>query len=277
MKPRCILVCVNYDDILAITLPRNIDKFSACCVVTSPEDTATQELVAMFPEVTLFVTDAFTRYGAAFNKGLAMEEAFDYFGRHGWMLIIDADIVLPATLQLNNVVPGNVYGASRRMLQDPAAYCDGMDWNKLPVGADKEIAGFFQLFFAADSVLRTARPWYEPTFSHAGGCDSYFQQLWAPEYRKRLDLHVLHIGPRDTNWFGRSSVRTDGTQPPEAGLRLRMMRGLRAINNWVKHKDKAFWSQDANTVATDRVHIPGYTSTFKWFNSQPPSTPPGAL
>lgn len=270
MKPRCMLVCVNYDDILSITLPRNIDKFSECCVITSPEDTATQELVAMFPSVKLFITDAFTRHGAKFNKGLAMEEAFDYFGRRGWMLIIDADIVLPPTMEFPAVVPGNIYGAKRRMLVDVAAFTDGLKWNKLPVGDDKEIAGFFQLFFATDAVLHKTRPWYEPTFIHAGGCDAYFQQLWPVACRKRLDLHVLHIGPRDTNWFGRSSARADGSQLRGSSIRLRMMRGLKSLNKWAKRSDKAFWLQDIDENISDRVPIPGYTSTFKWFNSKPP-------
>ncbi len=268
MKPRCLIVCVNYDDILAITLPRNIDKFSECCVITSPADIATIDFVAMFPEVRLFVTDAFYRHGAKFNKGLAIEEAFDFFGRHGWMLVLDADIVLPYAVELAGVTAGNIYGANRRMLLDPAAYADTLDWGTLKLEKEHEIAGFFQLFHADDTHLQV-RPWYEPTFMHAGGCDAYFQQLWPRHNRIRLPLQVLHIGPRDTNWFGRVSSRTDGATYGHVAESSQMMRKLKVANKWLKHRQAGLRDTDPVEQANARLQIPGYDSKFKWFNSEP--------
>ena len=76
MELRGITTCVGYSDILKITLVRNMRHMSECCVVTSPEDHATQEVARSVPGVILSITNAFTRIPPSrFNKGLALEEA----------------------------------------------------------------------------------------------------------------------------------------------------------------------------------------------------------
>ena len=51
--------------------------------------------IARAADVEVFETTAFVDHGAAFNKGYALEQGFDVRGRHGWIAIIDTDIVLP--------------------------------------------------------------------------------------------------------------------------------------------------------------------------------------
>lgn len=223
---RGIVVCVHYDDLLAITLPRNIRFLSECLVVTSPDDVRTKELVASIPNCRLFETDLFYRNGAKFNKGAALEAGMDILGRDGWILIWDADTLFPENMVLHpKIKPGNLYGPPRLILDDPKQWSPEFEWKCAHGTVDWEFPGYFQLFQADDPVLKQ-RPWYGIDWVHAGGGDSVFQYRWPPSRKIRLPFHVLHLGPRDTNWYGRASERLDGEAIPEASERLESMRDL---------------------------------------------------
>ena len=257
---RGIVTCVGYDDLLEITLRRNMQHFSECCVITSLDDSGTFDVASKVPGVKIFRTDAFTRHGAKFNKGLAMEEGLDFFGRRDWMLIWDADIVLPDVMNLSPIESGTLYGASRRIVSDPSRYRSSMKFKSFPLTVETEFAGFFQLFNASDPVL-SVRPWYDVTFIHAGGGDSFFQTLWPSERKVRLPIEVLHLGPRDTNWFGRVSSRVDGSKPDGAAESSKLMGYLKASQGWIKLKKVI--------RLRDRISVPGFASKFLWFNSNP--------
>lgn len=189
-----------YADLLRITLPKNMRHFQDCLIVTAPGDPAI-EVARNVPNVTVSITDAFTRWGARFNKGLAIEEAgFDTMGRHGWICLHDADILLPDTLPLSRCVPSRLYGARRRIVADVGEYRSDIAWSYWPQLRDNGCIGFFQLFHA--SAIAHKRPWYDVTFAHAGGGDAAFIEHWRPNDRVVLPFDVLHLGPVDTNWFG---------------------------------------------------------------------------
>ena len=206
---RAITVCVNYDDLLAVTLPTWLPHVSEVLVITAIADKRTQELCAKYPQVRVHVTDAFYTEGATFRKGLAMEEGFDILGRTGWILIIDSDIVLPANMPLPTLHPGKLYSPHRRILRNPQLYSTELNWDTLPGCTDREHAGYFQLFHAADPVLHGVRPWYGTGWTHCGGCDSVFERRWAKINKVRPDFTVLHLGPDGTNWHGRVTERID--------------------------------------------------------------------
>ena len=182
---RSLVVCVEYDDFLAITLPRNKRHFAQTVVVTRPGDTRTQEL-AKREGVECYVTDAFFQDGAPFNKGVALEEAFDHIGRDGWLCIWDADTVLPENFSVPAVNEGHLYVPKRRVLEYPTTFRDGMDWGELPsptkAGA---FDGYCQLFHAS---AVPARPWYATDSQHAGLSDSEFSRHFADTY-----LSLIHI------------------------------------------------------------------------------------
>jgi hypothetical protein len=258
---RGIVVCVNYDDLLSITLPRNLRHLRECLVVTSPDDVRTQELVRTTPGARLHVTDAFSRHGATFNKGLALEEGFDVLGREGWILIWDADILLPDRLPLDRLKFGSLHGARRRMLEDPARWHPGFNWAEAKPAPDAGMIGFFQLFHAADPALENVRPWYEVTFAHAGGGDAYFIEHWR---RRRatmtvFPLEVLHLGPKDSNWFGRATPRLDGGEPVTS---RDTMDAFVVRNGWHRHHrniDRTAAERVGEIV--ERVQVPGYEPT----------------
>lgn len=220
-----LVVCVEYDDLLAVTLPANMRHLRECLVVTSPGDVRTRALVAGIPAARCFVTDLFYRGGAHFNKGRAVEAAFDVLGRDaGWVLIWDADTLLPDDMRdAATLDPACLYGARRRM-------CEGPDhappWSRFPVSREAGFPGFFHLFHTSAPSL-CSRPWYDPSFRHAGGGDGYFQSKFPADRKRHLPgLEVLHLGPRDTNWCGRVSPRVDGDAIPDAAARAAAMRAL---------------------------------------------------
>lgn len=215
-----LTVCVEYDDLLAITLPQAAKHFERVCVVSTPGDERTAKVVAGVEGAEVFVTDAFYRRGAAFNKGLAIEEGLDAMGREGWLVIFDADIVMPAEMDFDGIQAGNLYCPRRRQLQQEWRYSEELDWMSLPGVRDVEHAGFFQLFHADDAALES-RPWYGVDWLHAGGCDSDFQAKWPQDRKVWLPFDVLHLGPVCRNWHGRHTPRLDGRPIRDAELRCR--------------------------------------------------------
>lgn len=202
MEIRGITISVNYAKTLEITLVRNMRHFSECLVVTSREDHATIELCHTVPSVRVFVTDAFTRHDAHFNKGLAMEEGLDALGRHGWVCIHDADILLPDEIPLDKLRADCLHGCKRRLLDPINKWTPDVDFVRCPMLRDGGPIGFFQLFHADAPSLKDKRYWYDPTFAHAGGGDAYFLSLFPAPKRVMLPMDVLHIGPCNENWFG---------------------------------------------------------------------------
>lgn len=234
---RGIVICVNYDDLLNITLPRNMRHLSECLVITSSKDERTKRVCAETTSVRVHETEAFYKDGARFNKGAAMEEGFDILGREGWILIWDADTLFPNVMSLDNIQIGNLYGPPRRILEDATKWSQLYSFQEVPLARDKLFPGYFQLFHADDPIVRDHRPWYDTTFIHAGGADGHFQDRWPWEQRIRLPFEVLHLGPRDTNWFGRASSRVDGQPLERAAENWKEMHRYRIWRGWERGTD----------------------------------------
>jgi hypothetical protein len=222
---RAIVICVDFADLLQITLPRNAAHFTNVLVVSSPDDEATAAVVKSVPNATLFTTDAFYKDGAAFNKGLAMEVGLDHLGRQGWIAILDSDILLPRSADFSSLPQGYLFSAHRRILADTTAYRESLDWGKLPLAPDRELAGYLQVFHAADPVLKKL-PWYGTDWIHAGGCDSEFQRRWPISRKFRFAWEVLHLGLPGENWCGRVTQHTDASRPAEAETRTARLKEI---------------------------------------------------
>lgn len=220
-----LTVCVGYGDILAVTIRQNAEHLRRILVVSSPQDEETARVVAQVPNVDLYVTDAFYRGGARFNKGAAIEEGFDEIGRSGWILLHDADILFPdSTMPLADIEVGNLYSCWRRLQPDINNW-SAVQWHKLHRRRDAVFAGFFHLFHAGDPAL-AGPPWYETNWVHAGGADLKFSWRWPAERRRRLHFDVLHIGEVDQNWCGRVTKRMDGTVPEGSDDRRQVMQQM---------------------------------------------------
>ena len=234
---RAILVSVDYADLLAVTLPYNRKHFEDVCVVTSSADAATQRL-ALAHKAKLFVTDSFYDGGADFNKWKALEEGLDFFGREGWMCIMDADVLWPkyATVDLTM---GYLHGPLRRMCNATVPAPPESAWGTFPVHRNvNEWAGYSQVFHCADPRLPPP-PWHQVDWKHAGGADSFFQALWPPEFRIRFQWDCLHLGEAGKNWFGRATQLADGSRPVDADRKLRKVSAL-----WVNRRHNQSTGKD---------------------------------
>jgi hypothetical protein len=242
---RGITTCVGYAPILAMTLAQNVKHLYECWVVTSPEDEHTQQVASSFPGVRVHLTDAFTRHGAYFNKGLALEEGFDAMSRHGWILVHDADILFPPAMPLGAIKPTNLYGCRRRILEDPHKWHPCFNWQTCQPSQDGGPIGFWQLFHA--DVIADKRPWYDVSFTHAGGGDAFFLGHWDAAHRTVLPFDVLHLGRTDMNWFGTDQAGRD------------MMARYVRENGWKGAARKHTQESAARAPEiVERVQVPGY-------------------
>jgi len=219
-KVQAVLVCVGYSDFLSETLFRNVKEVDRLVVVTSSHDKPTQEM-AQKHGATLVVSDRFQEAGP-FNKGKMINDGVAACDADGWILITDADIILPAGLRdmLTELVlnPGCLYYAERRgpklaerqkwlaeFKADPGAATrlkmEDPTTNRMPWG-------YFQLFSPLASALRddTWPHLYSEKFGTAGGVDNHFQRKFPAPKRVWLPgvvcVHIPH-GDLGANWSGR--------------------------------------------------------------------------
>lgn len=224
---RSLIICVDYHDILSVTLPHNRPQFESVLVVTSPADTKTADVAASCGADVL-VTDAFYERGAHFNKYAAIEQGLDYMGRHGWICLMDADIAIPRRRPGWSPRVGYLYTPRRRQMERiPASLPEERFWRRnKPVKANEEFAGYFQMFHADDPVLEGRRYWHDLHWMWAGTGDSYFHAMWPENKKARPPFEVLHLGPVRTNWAGRSTPFADGTLHPDAEKRAGIHQAL---------------------------------------------------
>jgi hypothetical protein len=121
MYLEAVVVCVNYSDFLAHTLPGNRTMFNNMVVVTSLTDQDTVKVCNKY-NVRCIQTDAFYQDGAVFNKGAGINVGLEALNCTGWVLHLDADIHLPPLtrqiLEKIQLEPEKVYGADRLMCPD---------------------------------------------------------------------------------------------------------------------------------------------------------------
>lgn len=233
---RAFMVAVDYDDLVAVTIPYNRHHFDEVWVVTSHQnyDGGQHELrrICADNRIKVYVTDAFYRDGAVFNKWAALERCLDYAGRKGWMCLMDADVLWPKDATFVKF-PGNLYTPRRRMapwpipgpLIDPTRPIPAEDhWVLYPLHPQqREFAGYTQIFHADDPALGPP-PWHQTDWKHAGGADSFFQAKWPEERKVRPPFDVLHLGDAGANWCGRATQLADGSFLPGSHERVQQVK-----------------------------------------------------
>lgn len=235
MRVEGLTVCVGYDDFLEQTLPWNRLLCDDYLVVTSYEDTATQNLCKHL-SIECRPTDLFNKNGAQFAKGRAVDWGLGFLKKDGWVAHIDADTAIP---------PGSRNWLERAELDEDAIYgCDRFNI----VGYDKWVAyrdslhtqpqhrigclfipppfplgarfglpehngylpiGYFQLWNAAKHPARRY-PLNRTNCEH----DDVLMALQWPRNKRALleELFALHLESADTgymgaNWNGRRTPR----------------------------------------------------------------------
>lgn len=232
----CVITCVNYSDFLAHTLPLNKGHFDRVVVVTTPEDKATQR-VCEFWHVECIQESRFTD-NASFCKGAGINTGLYALGKKGWVLHMDADIVLPPTFrshvnhgQLNT---HHIYGADRFMVKSFEEWEQFISFPRLQHEADIFVhtheftmgqriykpeeygyipIGYFQLWHN-DSGIQS----YPENHQTAARGDMIFSLYWDRAHRSLLpEVICYHLESEEvamgTNWCGRKT-KLFGITPP---------------------------------------------------------------
>jgi len=241
-----VTVCHDYADFLAQTLPMNLPHVDRIAVVTSHGDTRTQVVCRRY-SVECVVTDTIHERGQAFNKGAAINHGLAALRLTGWVLLLDADIVLPLTfrnmLGKSALDWDTIYGAERVNVgsweawqnfrhnhyhREPqfTQHCLVTTPGEFPIGANlvhRQYGycpiGYFQLFHA--SFLRRYALRYPETEASAEQMDVQFALRWPRAQRQLLGtVRVFHLdsepGPMGKNWNGRTTKPfTPGGKPFE--------------------------------------------------------------
>lgn len=232
LKIEAVIVCKDYGDFLSHTLPDNLQHFDRCVVVTHPHDTETKNLCRKY-SVDCVETTAFHIDGDRFNKGRGINLGLGHLKGDGWVLHLDADILLPHRfrdlLKRHHLDKKNIYGADRvnvygyehwerhkhkisphysekYFVQPPKEFPLGARIIHFEHGYTP--IGYFQLFH---SSLHRRYPIHQGNAEHT---DVLFSALWPREDRILLpEVIVFHLEGQDgpcemgINWNGRRSPR----------------------------------------------------------------------
>jgi hypothetical protein len=235
----CVIVCDRYHDFLGKTLPHNKYIFDRIVVVTAPEDRETQRICEYW-HVECLQTDALQSRWKKFCKGCGINVGLAHLSRQGWVVHMDADILLPPQtriiLERADLDPYFIYGIDRFDVRGFDAYADFMDMPALqhennayvhmkafPLGTRvmHDFAGgyvplgFFQMWDPKASGVSK----YPEVSSDAGRTDTMFAQLW-PRNRRALipEIVAYHLESEDAsmalNWAGRQSAPFTNSRQP---------------------------------------------------------------
>lgn len=228
MRIEAVIVCKNYSDFLAHSLPENMEQLDRIVVVTHPDDKDTQSLCTKYG-VDFIDTTVMHDDGDKFNKGRCINLGLSHLRHEDWLLHIDADIVLPHNfrniLKHSKLNPSYVYGADRL---NTGSYEHWMahknktipqhQWrfmvtanSEFPIGSrllHQEYGycpiGFFQLWHSSSNRK------YSITAGSAEHSDVLFSVQWPREKRILLpELFVYHLESEKSamgaNWQGRKT------------------------------------------------------------------------
>lgn len=239
-KIAAIIICLNYSDYLALTLPHVVNAVDEVVVVTDEEDSRTKSICESIG-VKCLISKNIHADKAIFAKGRAINDALDSIENKDWILVLDADVVLNndfkqkiKSLTLN---PGALYYTRRwgpKQVSDIKPIMDdinaGTSWSHLLVkwedksptgiirdGNSMEIQpfGYFQLFNARASALKGRTKIYSEVSDTAQWDDAFFGMRVYPTDHVILlpvpDFDVIHLPHRNkVNWTGRKTEDING-------------------------------------------------------------------
>jgi hypothetical protein len=122
-----VITASHYHDFLRVTLPYTMQQVKKIVVVTSDRDfdEPTRDVCREFG-VKCISTGLFYFRGAKFAKGKAINKGLDQCHRRGWVLTMDADIILPpqtsAMLGKLELDTKAIYGIDRVLVPNAAAW-----------------------------------------------------------------------------------------------------------------------------------------------------------
>lgn len=229
MRIEAVVVCHNYADFLEHTLPENMEQLDRLVVVTHPDDKDTQRICHKY-SIDCIDTLEMHDEGEAFNKGRAINLGLMHLRHEGWLLQLDADILLPHNLRNRlrqaKLDTKNLYGADRLNVR-PYEHFNKHKHKMVPqfqykyvVSPNQEFPlasrvvhnefgytpiGFFQLWHSSQKRR------YPAVCGSAEHSDVVFALQWQRVNRVHLpEFFVYHLDSEDmpkfgVNWKGRKT------------------------------------------------------------------------
>ncbi len=202
-----VIVSVNYNDFLTVSLQHNIEIFNNITVVTSDQDILCQKICEKFG-VKCVVTNSMYDDESEFKKGKAINFGINSLENPDFILLLDADIIVRGNIDLDKLNEEYLYTSSRyicksyNQLNDVISNGKILDEELIHEG-DKGI-GFFQLFNINNKSI-DKNSVYPETSTDASWDDLVFRDKFPK--RQIIDNNIIHLGDPYTNWKGRKSNR----------------------------------------------------------------------
>ncbi len=227
-----VVICVDFADILAWTLPFNRHQFDGMVIVTTPGDTDTQDICSHY-HVRCVTTDVFYRDGKAFDKAAGINAGLRELSRRDWVAHMDADIMLPprAKEMIERSQPNRdfIYGIDR---MNVPSFEDCIKYLGKP-----ELQFYKQAFVQANSFDLGSRLVREQGFVPIG-----FFQLWNPHgsgISNYSEIHDEHNNHSDVTHAEQWPRNRRGFIPEIVALHLMSENDNRGTN-WRGRKSKPF-------------------------------------
>ena len=125
-KLECVTVSVGYGDILGVVAKYVRHLFDRWVIISTPDDRETREVCRKY-SLPIRLTKEFYRGGSDFNKGHGIALGMDQLEGSGWVMHMDADIILPPDLrrwlESAHLDESCIYGFDRVMVKSWADWC----------------------------------------------------------------------------------------------------------------------------------------------------------
>ena len=199
-----IIVCVNYGDLLKFTIEKNIKFFDKANyhVITSPEDTETISYCEKAGAQVILYPDFFKN--AKLNKSgpiFLLQEKLHKEFPEDWILLIDADIILPEDFEelfkKKELNKKSLYSMTR---YDYVNQADYLSQTNLKPYSGQIFMGYMQLY-------HDKTKYYPPYSQSCASCDDVFQRYFHSKEYFDTTAFVTHLGQDTVNHNGRVSMK----------------------------------------------------------------------
>lgn len=195
-----IIVSVNYNDTLPITLS-SIPPELNTTVVTTSDDTGCQRICRQF-NVNCVISNRIYEDDAEFNKGKAINDGIKSLKNPDWILLLDSDIYLQSDfleiLKLTNLTFQELFICKRLLIDSYEIFTEWEKGENVGVMERAKGYGYFHLFNIKSTKQR---PIFPENYKDASFSDLEFRDSF--KSKKELDTYVVHLGSTNQNWKGR--------------------------------------------------------------------------
>lgn len=259
-KIDAIVVSVDYNDFLEITLKNNVNLVNVT-VVTSPNDVICQEICKKYG-ANCIVTERMYEDGAIFNKGKAINEGIKSLKNPDWILLLDADIYLPSdfseVLKQTEMATQKLIVCKRLILDNYDLF---LEWlNNKNVGRLERAKGFgyFQMFNIKNFPKKSNI--FPENSNDASWSDLDFRDSFKDE--TELNTTVLHLGQTCQNWQGRKTPKFFNTfADNKVSNLLDKLKFVEGFDYIVRYEEKSSLNKEPFIIHTTSIHSSNYSDS----------------